>query len=111
MKKFILIFLSLSLLAAGFVYAQGPAGPKGAVQTIVLPEIKTELKPGEGVETTEGYCSVCHSLDYITMQPKASKAQWTATVNKMIKAMGAPIPENDAKVIINYLTASYGSGK
>jgi hypothetical protein len=45
------------------------------------------------------------------MQPKFSKAQWTATVTKMIKVFGAPIPQEDADTIINYIATSYGTGK
>ena len=44
------------------------------------------------------------------MQPPFSRATWTAEVNKMIKVMGAPINEDDAKTIINYLVATYGTG-
>jgi len=82
-----------------------------AVHSIELPKITVELKTGEGKKTTERFCNICHSLDYITTQPPFSKTQWTATVNKMIKVMGAPIAEEDAKAIINYLAAEYGTGK
>jgi hypothetical protein len=54
---------------------------------------------------------ICHSLDYITMQPRVSKTQWTATVNKMINVMAAPIPKSDAQIIIEYLAEHYGTGK
>ena len=104
MKK--LIILSLILAVAGLAYA----AEKDAVHSIAIPAVKTELRAGEGMDTTEKYCSICHSLDYITMQPKFPKATWTVEVNKMIKVMGAPIPEADAKVIIDYLTAQYGTG-
>jgi len=104
MKK-IIVLLMLSAVA-GFAYA----GPEGSVHSIQLPEIKTELKAGEGKDVTERFCSICHSLDYITMQPKFARAQWTGIVNKMIKVMGAPIPEEDARIIVGYLTAGYGTG-
>ncbi len=104
MKK-IIVILMLSAIA-GFAYA----GPEGSVHSIQLPEIKTELKAGEGKDVAERFCSICHSLDYITMQPKFTRAQWTAEVNKMIKVMGAPIPEESAKIIEAYLTSSYGTG-
>jgi len=104
MKK--LIFLLIILAAAGFAYAES----KDTVHSIVLPAVKTDLKAGEGKDTTERFCSICHSLDYITMQPKFTRAQWTAEVNKMIKVMGAPIPEESAKIIEGYLTVSYGTG-
>lgn len=104
MKK-IIILLMLSAVA-GFAYA----GPEGSVHSIELPDIKTELKAGEGKDVTERFCSICHSLDYITMQPKFTRAQWAALVSKMIKVMGAPIPEEDARIIAGYLAASYGTG-
>ena len=104
MKK--LIFLLIILAAAGFAYAES----KGTVHSIVLPAVKTDLRAGEGKDTTEKFCGICHSLDYITMQPKFTRAQWTAEVNKMIKVMGAPIPEESAKIIEGYLTVSYGTG-
>jgi hypothetical protein len=44
------------------------------------------------------------------MQPAFPRATWTAEVNKMIKVMGAPINEEDAKTIINYLGTEYGTG-
>jgi hypothetical protein len=83
--------------------------PGEAMHTIELPQARVDLKPGAGRETTERYCSICHSLDYITMQPRFPRTKWNAVVNKMIKVMGAPIPGEDAKVIINYLTTEYGT--
>ncbi len=106
MKKGMMIFL-LTAMAAGFAYAAS----EEAVHSIQPPNIPVELKAGEGKDTTTSFCSVCHSLDYITMQPAFSKAQWAGEVNKMIKVMGAPIPEKDAQVIISYLATEYGTGK
>ncbi len=83
---------------------------KGGVNSIDLPVIQTELKPGPGLDKVTTLCNICHSVDYITMQPAFPKATWTAEVNKMIKVMGAPINEEDAKTIINYLGTEYGTG-
>ena len=105
----ILIVPSL-LLAIGTLYAQEPAA-RATVHSIDLPEIKTTLKPGAGLVKTSRLCNICHSIDYITMQPPFPRAQWTATVNKMVKVMGAPINEEDAKTIIEYLSTNYGNGK
>jgi cytochrome c5 len=104
MKKFIV--LSIVLTVAGFAYA----ADKTTVHSITLPDIRTELKAGAGRDTAQKYCSICHSPDYITMQPRFSKAKWTGVVNKMIKVMGAPIPPKDAEVIIDYLASEYGTG-
>jgi sulfite dehydrogenase (cytochrome) subunit B len=73
-------------------------------------EKPVELKKAPGVETVEGNCSGCHSLDYIQMNsPFPNAALWDAEVAKMIKAFGAPINEADAKVIADYLKKNYGS--
>jgi hypothetical protein len=105
MKRFLIALLALSL-PAGLVFA----GSQDPVHSLTLPVVRTELKAGDGREKTETLCAICHSLDYITMQPKFSKAQWTGTVNKMRKVMGAPINEDDAKKIIDYLAVQYGTG-
>ena len=36
------------------------------------------------------------------------KAGWTASVNKMINAFGAPIPKEDVDAIASYLAQNYG---
>jgi len=113
MKRFfILLIAPVVLVFAGMLSAQEPA-PTGAgstVHSIELPLILVKLKPGTGVEKTSTLCNICHSLEYITMQPPFNRAQWSATTNKMIKVMGAPINDEDAKTIIDYLAANYGTG-
>jgi sulfite dehydrogenase (cytochrome) subunit B len=72
-----------------------------------LPPETAELKPGPGVETAI-VCTACHSADYISTQPSGKgKAFWQAEVQKMVKAYKAPIAEDDAAVIANYLAATY----
>lgn len=109
MKKIFIISLIL-LMSAVFVVVQSSYSQE-TKRTIDLPEIKTELKQAEGADIVQRYCNICHSLDYITMQPTPSRAQWEGIVNKMIKTFGAPIPASDAGKIVNYLAANYGSGK
>ena len=67
-----------------------------------------ELKPGPGVEVTGTACTLCHSTDYIVMQPRGDVAQWQAVVTKMRQAFGAPISEPDGGTIIQYLATVYG---
>jgi hypothetical protein len=109
------LVIMITMLFAGTVYSEDVSSKfpsnEGAVHSITLPDIRIELKEGPGRVKTETYCNICHSVDYITMQPKFPRTQWTATVNKMIKAFGAPIPQEDAETIITYLSASYGAGK
>jgi sulfite dehydrogenase (cytochrome) subunit B len=69
-----------------------------------------KLKAGPGLDTVERNCVTCHSVAYIPMNsPFLNAAGWNAEVTKMIKAMGAPISEADAKVIVDYLAKNYGS--
>lgn len=69
------------------------------------------LKAGVGLQAVETYCGACHSLDYPRMNaPFLDRHGWETEVNKMIKVFGAPIEPADAKVIIDYLATSYGSG-
>lgn len=104
MKKIAVVLIILA--AAVFANAE----QKGSAHSIQLPDVKTDLKAGEGKDITERFCIICHSLDYITMQPKFTKAQWTAEVDKMIKVMGAPVPEKEAGTIKRYLAGAYGKG-
>jgi sulfite dehydrogenase (cytochrome) subunit B len=69
-----------------------------------------DLKPGPGLDKVQGNCGACHSLDYIQMNsPFLNAAGWNAEVTKMMKVMGAPISDADAKAIADYLAKNYGS--
>lgn len=67
------------------------------------------LKKAPGMDAVEANCQACHSLAYIPMNsPFLKPAAWDAEVGKMIKVMGAPIDDADAKKITDYLKANYG---
>jgi mono/diheme cytochrome c family protein len=110
MKKLVLFFLAATVVIACVAYAQTVV-TTGTKKEITLPPERVDLKPGQGMDKAAIHCLVCHSADYITLQPKGTKAQWTANVNKMIKVYGAPIKEADAKVIADYLAVNYGTGQ
>jgi len=68
-----------------------------------------KLKQAPSVDKVEANCQACHSLAYIPMNsPFLNAAGWDAEVTKMIKVMGAPIDDADAKAIKDYLTKNYG---
>jgi mono/diheme cytochrome c family protein len=72
-------------------------------------EAQVKLKDGEGRQLVEANCVMCHSLDYIQMNSVfLDHKGWEASVNKMIKAMGAPIRGEDVPAIVDYLTKNYG---
>jgi len=72
-------------------------------------ESQLRLRDGPGRQLVEANCIMCHSLDYIQMNsPFLDRKGWEASVNKMIKVMGAPIAEADAQKIMDYLAGQYG---
>jgi len=123
---FIAILAGLAAAAGSLVYAQfdagyysqknlgaimQPAAPKdtdGATYAVTAyPLYPPELAPGPGREDVQSYCSTCHSTRYITMQPPLPPETWAAEVNKMVKVMGQPIPDDVQPVIIKYLQTHY----
>jgi len=123
---FIAFLMALAAAAGSLVYAQfdagyysqknlgaimQPAAPKetdGATYAVTAYPLYTpELAPGPGREEVQSYCSTCHSTRYITMQPPLPPDTWTAEVNKMVKVMGQPIPDDVQPVIIKYLQTHY----
>jgi hypothetical protein len=72
-------------------------------------ETGIQLKDAPQTTQVRARCSICHSADYIQMNsPFMNKAAWEAEVRKMIKVMGAPIPEDEVAVIVDYLVRNYG---
>ena len=99
MKSVSITFLLLLAAAASSALAEP--------MVYQLPPETAELKPGPGVDTA-AVCQACHSADYIATQPPGKgKAFWQAEVQKMIKAYKAPIGEDDASTIANYLASTY----
>jgi sulfite dehydrogenase (cytochrome) subunit B len=85
-----------------------------AALAVALPaaadEPEINLKPGPGLDQVMGNCGGCHSLVYIqTNSPFLNADGWAAEVNKMRKAFGAPISDDDAKAIADYLAKNYGT--
>jgi mono/diheme cytochrome c family protein len=72
-------------------------------------ESSIHLKEGLGKDIVAAQCSICHSTDMIQMNsPFLDKKAWEGVVNKMVKDMGAPLPENDIPVVVEYLSKNYG---
>jgi len=92
MRKTVLTLLAALLSAAAFADEQ-----------------PIDLKKAPGLDLVEGNCAACHSLDYVQMNsPFLNAAGWDAEVSKMIKLFGAPISDEDAKKIADYLKVNYG---
>lgn len=100
------LLAALLLVAASSCPAAG-AGEAGAM-SIQLPQETATLKPGPGQEVAQANCLMCHSVDYIYMQPPLNEAQWRGVVLKMKKVMGAPIADGDVDTLVKYLLSQNG---
>lgn len=74
----------------------------------IAQESKVQLREGPGKDKAM-QCMACHSVDYIQMNSRfLDRAGWTAEVNKMVSAFGAPIAKDDIDAIVAYLAQNYG---
>ena len=74
-------------------------------------EESVQLKDAPGRDLTTGRCIICHSLEYIPSNaPAMNRAAWQKSILKMKDRFGAPITDEEAKQILDYLDSSY-SGK
>lgn len=64
------------------------------------------LPAGPGRDLVQKDCVACHSIRNVTGM-RATKDEWNATLNKMIEN-GANIPDEDADVILQYLSKNFG---
>ena len=92
-------------LARGSTVApvQRPAGANA------LPQLGAPITPlpdGAGKVIADAACLSCHSSDIIRQQ-RLTKAQWTATLTKMIN-WGTVIPDGQRDVLLDYLAANFG---
>lgn len=91
-----------SLLVAGGAVAQSTS--------ITLPPapVPAELRGADNTVVVAN-CSACHSLDYITTQPRGKGEQfWRDSVTKMINIYGAPIAPDTAQQLGTILAAKFG---
>jgi cytochrome c oxidase cbb3-type subunit 3 len=78
-----------------------------AAQEEELATVSAALAPrAEGLIIAR--CSVCHSPDLIAQQ-RLPRARWEATVEKM-KQWGAEISNDEADLLVRYLSARYHPG-
>lgn len=75
-------------------------------------EESIRLKEGIGRDVTTARCAVCHSLDYIAMvAPAMNRTAWEKSVRKMIDVFGAPMSEQEASSIVEYLGQHYSASE
>jgi mono/diheme cytochrome c family protein len=103
----------MGLIAGTLAALLGPAPLPAQALDIQLPPETATFKPS----TMPGYvlvlrnCMACHSAQYVQTQPASSHAWWEGEVKKMKSAYGAQFPDADMPAMVDYLSATYGSGK
>jgi hypothetical protein len=70
--------------------------------SVELPVSETSFPPGDGADIT-GQCLICHSAGMVLRQPPLTKDEWTAEINKMRNAFGAPLPSGQVEALARYL--------
>ncbi len=99
-----LVSIALILATSGAVLAV----PK----TMTLPPDGATLRPSAlpGYAKAQANCVACHSAEYMLFQPpNASRAYWDVMTKRMKAVFKAPLDDADIPVIVDYLTATYGS--
>ena len=95
-------------LLAAIVLAAPPA--RAVEITLPVEKIRLADSPLAGAALATTLCYTCHSAEYSVYQPPASpRAYWKATVVKMQKTFGAPIPDDAVEPITDYLVKTYGA--
>jgi cytochrome c5 len=68
-----------------------------------------EAASGEGRELFIARCTSCHSVDYVAMHARfGTRALWETEVAKMRTAFKAPLSDDEARRIVDYLARAYG---
>ena len=70
---------------------------------VSLPTDPVPFQPGSGSHLASGYCLICHSAEYVYMQPLHEKETWSRIVHKMKQVFGCPIPDKQIPVLVKYL--------
>ena len=95
---------------AAMMFTASSANSRAAEEFALPPETARYVAaPGGELATT--FCLTCHSADYISTQPPLTRAQWTASVGKMKKTYGAPVPDDQVDRLVEYLVKNYGDEK
>jgi sulfite dehydrogenase (cytochrome) subunit B len=71
-------------------------------------EDSIQLRDGNGRDLTAARCAMCHSVDYIQGNaPVLDRAGWKKEIQKMRDRFAAPISDEEAQQILDYLAGSY----
>jgi len=96
----------IALAAAGFAVSAFFA--IGGPLKYEAPPETARFKTAPGAELVSQNCLLCHSADYVIIQPRMPRAFWEAGVKKMREKYGAPLPPENVSEVVDYLVKNYG---
>jgi hypothetical protein len=106
----VLVGAALLVTAAADASAVAADGQKKFKSVDVdLPFGDLAFPPGPGADAINDNCLACHSAEMVLDQPPMPRATWQAEVAKMRTVFAAPIADDDAKRIVDYLARLKGS--
>lgn len=82
--------------------------PKWVKVSVDLPASQISFPTGNGSIIANAYCLICHSAGMVLRQPPLTQDEWTAEINKMRNAFGAPIPADQVQALAQYLRSING---
>jgi mono/diheme cytochrome c family protein len=82
--------------------------PKWAKVSVDLPASQVTFPPGNGSVIANAHCLICHSAGMVLRQPPLTRDEWTAEINKMRNAFGAPLPADQVEALAEYLRSING---
>lgn len=100
-----MLLFVLLCVSACFVGHRAGAETIGERAVFELPPDPRSFQEGPGSHIARPYCLICHSAEYIYMQPPHPHAQWEAIVKKMKRAFGCAIPDEDIAPLVDYLVS------
>ncbi len=109
--KSILVATGLAVVSVAMGSPDASPAASRAIEIVLPPDtVFFAPSPLKGFAAAQSNCVVCHSTEYIRSQPTLTRATWKAEVSKMKNAFGAPIPDDQIELIVDYLAQTYGSG-
>src|SRR5258708_40269612 len=111
MRALLILRIGFSLFATAATLS--PAHAAGAPKSFTsvnldLPFGDSMFPDGPGSDAINNDCLACHSTDMVLHQPRLPRATWQAEVTKMRDAYKAPVSDEDAAAIVDYLARAKG---
>jgi hypothetical protein len=106
----VLIFCAISMSSGCYNdYHENSEPTTSKPYRIDLLDFTPSLPYEENVNLVESNCMICHSVEYINMQPEMTEKNWEKIVDKMIHTFGAPVADSATRTaIIKYLVTIKG---